>query len=252
LSELNVSETHGMAASCGRCGGEISVGASFCRHCGTEVRVAPKPGGRPSERPSVPTPSTPRERRLPIVAVIAVVLLCAGIGAAAILLLGGRGRSDHQRTSKATGIPGSHAATSTTNTNIATVPATPQETPPAAQAAVVALLGRYQTDYSDHDITGLASAFSAGVVRHGLAASGCTVSKGRAAVLSAYESQFAEGSGSYRLIGLTPQHVALRGSSEAYVSVHYRISPGGSGSVSFTLTREGQQWKIKEVYATCA
>ncbi|HXN40033.1 MAG TPA: hypothetical protein VN892_18530 [Solirubrobacteraceae bacterium] len=183
---------------------------------------------------------------------IAVVLLCAAVGASAILLLGGKGKSDHRRTSQAAATLGSHAATSTTNTNTSTVPTTPQETPHEAQAAVVALLGQYQTEYSDHDIAGLSSAFSAGVVRHGLTASGCTVSKGRAAVLSAYESQFAEGSGTYRLIGLTPQHVELRGSSEAYVNSHYQISPGGSGSVSFTLIHEGQEWKIKQVYATCA
>jgi hypothetical protein len=182
---------------------------------------------------------------------IAVVLLCAGVGAAAILLLDGKGKPSHHRTSQAAATAGSHAATSTTNTNTATVPTTPQETSPAAQAAVVVLLGRYQMDYSDHDIAGLSSVFSAGVVRHGLAASGCTVSKGRAAVLSAYRSQFAEGSGTYRLIGLTPQHVELRGSNESYVSSHYQISPGGSGPVSFTLIHEGQEWKIKQVYATC-
>ena len=183
---------------------------------------------------------------------IAVVLPCAAVGAAAILLLGSNGKSNDHRTSLAAATVGAHAATSATNTSTATVPTTPQETPRAAQAAVVALLRRYQTDYSAHDVAGLTSAFSSGVVRHGLSASGCAVSKGRAAVLSAYESQFAAGSGTYRLIGLTPQDIELRGSTEAYVNSHYQISPGGSGSVSFTLTREGQEWKITQIYATCA
>jgi hypothetical protein len=237
-------------AGCGNCGAQTKVGAAFCPRCGTDLRVRPKPVGGPPGRPSVPTPPTRRERRLPVLAMVAVVLVCAAVGAAAILLFGSNGKSGRYRTSQTAAAVGSHAATSTTNTN--TVPTTPQETPSAAQAAVVALLGRYQTDYSDHDLAALSSAFSAGVVRRGLAASGCTVSKGRAAVLSAYESQFGEGSGRYRLIGLTPPHVELRGSSEAYVDSRYQISPGGSGSVSFTLTREGQEWKIKQIYATCA
>jgi Double zinc ribbon len=237
---------------CGNCGADTKVGAIFCPRCGAELRIRPKPSRRPPDQPSAPTSPTPHGRRLSMVAVIAVVLLCAAVGAGAILLLGGKRKPDHRRTSQTTATVGSHAATSTTNTNIATVPTTPQETPPAAETAVVALLGRYQTDYSAHDIAGLSSAFSADVMRRGLAASGCTVSKGRAAVVSAYESQFAEGSGTYRLIGLTPQHVELRGSSNAYVNVHYQISPGGSGSVSFTLIRERQEWKIKQVYATCA
>jgi hypothetical protein len=271
VSELNVSESHGTTERCTSCGGEISVGASFCRHCGAKihatrsaesvltVRASASPPAvgpttsvalTPPDRPSVPTPPTRRERRFSVVVMVAIVLVCAAIGAAAILLLGSNGKSDRYRTSQAAAAVGSHAAISTTNTN--TVPTTPQETPPAAQAAVVTLLGRYQTDYSDHDLAALSSTFSAGVVRRGLAASGCTVSKGRAAVLSAYESQFAEGSGRYRLIGLTPPHIELRGSSEAYVDSRYQISPGGSGSVSFTLTREGQEWKIKQIYATCA
>lgn len=248
---MNVSEAHGTTERCTRCGGEISVDASFCRHCGSDLRVQPTPGGHPPDRPSAPLPPTRPARRVSVVTMIAIVLLCTAVGVTAILLLGGNGKSDRRRTGQAATTAGSYVGTSTTNANTATVP-TPQETLPAAQAAVVALLGRYQTDYSDHDIAGLSSAFSAGVVRHGLAASGCTVSKGRAAVLSAYRSQFAEGSGTYRLIGLTRQHVELRGSGEAYVSSHYRISPGGSGPVSFTLIHEGHEWKIEQIHATCA
>jgi hypothetical protein len=181
----------------------------------------------------------------------AVALLCAAIGAAAILLLGGKSKSDHRQTSLEAATAGSHAATSAADTSATTAPTTSQEPAPMAQAAVLTLLGRYQADYSAHDVAGLSSAFSSGVVRRGLTAKGCAVSKGRAAVLSAYGSQFAAGSGTYRLIGLTPRDVELRGSSEAYVNSHYQISPGGSGSVSFTLTREGQEWKIRKIYATC-
>jgi hypothetical protein len=143
--------------------------------------------------------------------------------------------------------------------NMPTTPTTP--TAPVApglveqasdRQAIVDVLDAYQSAYSDHNISGLANIFAPEIVRHGLAAGGCIVSKGRSAVLSDYQSQFEEGSGSYKLIGLSEGQVQFEGKTRAHVDAHYQITPGGSGYVNFKFTELGAGWKIGEVYATCA
>jgi hypothetical protein len=131
-------------------------------------------------------------------------------------------------------------------------PTAAAESPSTAKAAVLSLLGSYQAAYSSHDGQGLEDLLSPSVIRHGLTASGCAFSRGKAAVLASYASQFASGSGRYRLLGLTPTAVELRGAAGAHLNSRYDISPGGSGSVSFTFTKEADGWKISQVYATCA
>ncbi len=115
----------------------------------------------------------------------------------------------------------------------------------------MSLLNTYQSAYSDHNISSLSSVFAPHVMRHGLAAGGCTVSHGRAVVLSDYQSQFDEGSGSYRLVGLTQSHVHIETKTAAHINAHYVITPGGSGYVDFRFAELGEGWKISEVYATC-
>jgi hypothetical protein len=116
--------------------------------------------------------------------------------------------------------------------------------------AILGILGEYQSAYSDHNISGLAKIFTPGIVRHGLAAGGCTVSRGRGSVLTDYQSQFEAGSGSYELVGLTSSDIELDG-KRGTLDAHYLITPGGSGYVNFKFAEAGEGWKISEVYATC-
>ncbi len=118
--------------------------------------------------------------------------------------------------------------------------------------AVVGVLDAYQRDYTNHSTSGLGSIFSEKIKRHGLSGSGCSVVEGRQPVLEDYEQQFNAGTGTYTLIGLSPSQVQLSGPSDAEVHSHYEISPGGSGFVNFKLAGNGNEWKISEVYATCA
>ena len=95
----------------------------------------------------------------------------------------------------------------------------------------------YQSAYSDHNISGLAKIFTPGIVRHGLAAGGCTVSRGRGSVLTDYQSQFEAGSGSYELVGLTSERDRAGRQDAGTLDAHYLITPGGSGYVNFQVRR---------------
>lgn len=208
------------------------------------------PPDRPQPR-SLPSsgyepPSGHSGNRVPVAAIVAVVVLVAALGAGAALLLS-RNTSTHHRSADHT----SASAEAPTDES-STVPVANEAAAATSQAAVMALLASYQTAYSNHDAAGLSQLFAPGVVRHGLTASGCRTSTGRAAVLADYESQFADGSGTYHLVGLTTSDVELRGTDAAHVNSHYKITPGGSGYVSFTFAREGNEWKMSQVYATCS
>jgi Prokaryotic RING finger family 1 len=118
--------------------------------------------------------------------------------------------------------------------------------------AVVGVLDAYQRDYTNHSASELGSIFAEKIKRHGLSGSGCSVVEGRQPVLEDYEQQFNDGTGTYTLVGLAPNQVQLSGPDNAEVHSHYEISPGGSGFVNFKLAASGSEWKISEVYATCA
>jgi hypothetical protein len=150
------------------------------------------------------------------------------------------------------------ANTSTTpvaKTTTTTAPAVPAGPTPSEQSsdrqAIMGILSTYQSAYSDHNLSGLSNIFTPNVNRHGLAAGGCTVSRGRSAVLADYQSQFEEGSGSYELMGLSAGEIQLDGKTRAHLDAHYQITPGGSGYVNFKFAELGEGWKISEVYATC-
>lgn len=132
----------------------------------------------------------------------------------------------------------------------------PSSAPAPAEIAsdrqtIVQVLGDYQRAYSEHDLQGLSRIFSPGILRHGLAAGGCVVSRGQNAVLADYESQFAQGSGTYRLVGLSAGQIQLDGPSRAHLHANYEITPGGTGFVNFRFATIDGTWKINEVYATC-
>lgn len=222
------------------------------------------PPDRPQPR-SLPSsgyePPSGRSRNgVPVAAIVAVVVLVATLGAGAALLLS-RNTSTHHRsadhTSASANSPNASGransvGSAASNAESSTVTVASGAAAATSQAAVMALLGPYQTAYSSHDAAGLSQLFSPRVIRHGLTASGCRTSTGRAAVLADYESQFANGSGTYHLVGLTTSDVELSSTDTAHVNSHYEITPGGSGKVSFTFAREGNEWKISQVYATCS
>jgi hypothetical protein len=123
---------------------------------------------------------------------------------------------------------------------------------PADASAVVSDLHSYAAAYTDHSTQALSTIMAPNVQRRGLTASGCTVDHGRRAVLSAYESQFNEGTGPYTLVGLSQGDVQFGSHQTATVKATYRITPGGTGSVSFTLSRTSGSWLIIKIQATCA
>lgn len=173
--------------------------------------------------------------------IAAAVIAFLGIGTGVVVATGGSsarpGTTPAATTGTAAGAPGSSRPT------------------PAEEAgdrrAITQILSTYQSAYSDHDLQGLSSIFSPGILRHGLAASGCVVSRGQRAVLADYESQFAAGSGSYRLIDLSPEEIVLDSKSRAHLHANYVISPGGTGFVNFRFAELGGEWKVSEVDATC-
>jgi hypothetical protein len=71
-------------------------------------------------------------------------------------------------------------------------------------------------------------------------------------VLADYSSQFAEGSGSYQLVGLSLDQIKVDSTTSAHLHANYLITPGGSGWVNFGFAPLGTAWRISEVYATCA
>lgn len=198
-------------------------------------------------RTSVPA-YRPRGLNPTIVLAIAIIALL-GAGAGVVLATSAKSGGAHTNTRTQ---PPASATTPTTSTPTQTTPTGP--TPAEEQhdrTAIMALLGSYQSAYSAHNLAGLASIFSPGITRHGLAAGGCTVARGRDTVLDDYRSQFEEGSGSYRLVGLSGNEIRIDNSTRAQVNAHYEIDPGGSGYVNFRFARLGDDWKVSEVYATC-
>lgn len=195
---------------------------------------------------SSPVRSRNRPGMLALAVMLATVLLGAGAGAvlATGALSGGRRRHAPPTHTKVA-VSGAQTEASSSSAGIA---ASEQ---PADRRAIMALLDAYQKDYSAHAATQLSELFTPDVSRHGLAAGGCVVSHGLAAVRADYESQFAEGSGTYRLVALSEGQIQFSGGVQAAVETHYRIVPGGSGYVNFRFAKQGEGWKIDEIYATC-
>jgi len=200
------------------------------------------PPGYPPSQPPLPPPPRSHNQTVLLVAVIIALL---GIGTGVAVATGALSGSTQPTGST---IP-------ITTTTRGTAPAVPAGPTPAEQTgdrqAIMGVLSAYQSAYSDHDLSGLSNIFAPGIDRHGLAAGGCTVSRGRDAVLADYQSQFEEGSGSYQLVGLSANEIQLDGTTRAHLDSHYQITPGGSGYVNFKFAELGEGWKISEVYATC-
>lgn len=211
---------------------------------GPATQMHPGYGPPPGYPPAQPTPPSPARAGNQAVLVIAVIIALLGIGTGVAVATGAFSNN----------APANTPAAVPAKTPAAT-PVVPAGPTPSEQAgdrqAIMGILSNYQSAYSDHNISGLASIFSPEINRHGLAAGGCTVSRGRSAVLADYQSQFAEDSGSYELIGLSGAEIQLDGKTRAHLNAHYQITPGGAGYVNFKFAELGEGWKISEVYATC-
>ena len=204
----------------------------------------PHPGfGTSPDYPSPqPTPPVPQRSGNQTILAVAVLIALLGIGTGVAV---------------ATGVLSNNAqtnapVTAAANAAAVTVPAAPS---PSEQTndrqAITGTLGVYESAYSDHNIPGLSRVFTPEISRHGLAAGGCTVARGRRAVLADYQSQFAEGSGTYELVGLSESPIQIDSRTRAHLDAHYRITPGGIGYVNFKFAELGKGWRISEVYATC-
>lgn len=203
------------------------------------------PAGYP---PSQPFPPLPPRSGNQVVLVAAVIIALLGIGTGVVVATGAFSSSTDTNTPA---IPTTAVVAHTSSQ----APPAPTGPTPSEQAsdrhAIMGILGAYQSAYSDHDLSGLGNIFTPEINRHGLAAGGCTVSRGRSAVLNDYQSQFEEGSGSYELINLSEGAIQFDSKTRAHLDAHYQITPGGTGYVNFRFAELGEGWKISEVYATC-
>jgi hypothetical protein len=217
----------------------------------TQAYVAPPvyqaaPPARVAYTPPPPEPQQKPAKSLgtsPRTIALAAIVALAGIAAGVTVASGSLSSSGHHTVTVVT----VHQAKGTTGATAIT-PAEERQ----KRGAVVGVLDAYQRDYTNHSASGLDSIFAEKIKRHGLSGAGCSVVEGRQPVLEDYEQQFNDGTGTYTLLGLTPNQVQLSGPNDAEVHSHYEISPGGSGFVNFKLAANGNEWKISEVYATCA
>jgi hypothetical protein len=205
-------------------------------------------GGSAGYPPPRPAPPSPPRSGNQTVLLLAVIIALLGIGTGVAVATGVFSGGAHANTPKTPTTP-TVAASARPQTQTTASPAPSEQA--SDRRAVMSILGTYQSAYSDHDISELSSIFAPAITRHGLASDGCTVSRGRNAVLLNYRSQFEQGSGSYELLGLSPGKIRLDSKTRAHLDSHYRITPGGSGYVNFEFVELGEGWKISEVYATC-
>jgi hypothetical protein len=119
-----------------------------------------------------------------------------------------------------------------------------------AQAnAVIDVLRRYQTAFSNRDPSGLGSLMTPNVTRLGLRPPqpGCQVQSGLQSVVRAEQANFG---GAYRFTNLSPSVVQISGNT-ASVSTAYSITTGGSGPIRFDLVNGPGGWLISRINANC-
>ncbi len=196
----------------------------------------------PYQQPHQQSPQNGGTR--PITIALAALVVVLGIAAGVAVASGSFSSGNHHTTVVTVKEPGHPSQT----TPGSMTPAEEQQ----KRQAIAGVLSNYQTDYSSHNLSGLGGLFADNIKRHGLSAAGCSEVQGKQRVLEDYEQQFSEGSGTYALVGFSPNQVQLHGPNSAEVHSHYEISPGGTGFVNFKFATAGPDWKISEVYATCA
>ncbi|HEV7493333.1 RING finger protein [Baekduia sp.] len=206
----------------------------------------------PPPAPPLPPSSQPSSGRriTPLLAVLLVGGLAAAGAAAAVVAT--QKSNDTTTATTAAPIPTDPPDTTTDDPTPAPGPSpAPAPSPSEQRQAIVGVLREYEAAYSGHEIAGLRAIMVPSVTRHGLRSGGCSDTSGRAAVLETYSEQFATGTGSYTLHGLSPDAVELTG-SRATVPLTYSIGGGGSGSVQFDLHLiPAAAWRISHVGASC-
>ncbi len=204
----------------------------------------PPPGPPPPPPPGPPPP--PRSGNQTVLVAAAIIALL-GIGTGVAVATGVFSSATHViTTTQSTGV----VTTTPPPPTVSTGPTPVEEA--SDRHAIMSVLNTYQTAYSQQDLSSLSEIFSPGIIRHGLAAGGCHISHGRSEVLEDYRSQFAEGTGSYELVGLSANAIQLTSKIKAALHAHYKIEPGSqTGYVNFQFAELGEGWKISEVYATC-
>jgi hypothetical protein len=173
------------------------------------------------------------------IGLIALAVVVA-IAAASVALFGSSGDSSAPERG---GSPGTQAGTDDGGDD------TPAPRPVHKQA-IVAVLRRYATAYTNHDTDNLRFVFTPDVTRHGLAPGGCRDASGRAAVLLQYRGQFDLGTGAYTLHGLGPGAITVDGTS-ASTDLDYSIEGGRNGRISFELARFAGVWRVSHVDTHC-
>lgn len=130
--------------------------------------------------------------------------------------------------------------------------AAPPTSPATDAEQIVAVLHQYAGAYSSHDVAALQAVLSPSVTRFGAGSGGCVHSIGQAAVLADYQAQFAAGTGTYRLVGITARAVTVNSDAgTATVSLTYHIAPVSQGRVNFKLADTPSGWKVTDITATC-
>jgi hypothetical protein len=206
--------------------------------------VSPGYGAPPGYPPPPSAPVSPPRSGNQTILVVAVTIALLGIGTGVVVATGAL--STRTQANTATRFPAANPSAQ----------APPARLIPAEEASdrgtIMSILGDYQNAYSQHEVAALSNLFTPGITRHGLAAGGCRVSHGRSQVLENYQSQFAEGTGAYRLVGFAEDQIQFNGKTQATLDAHYDIEPGNqTGYVNFKFADIGEGWRISEIYATC-
>lgn len=244
----------------------VTAGPGFAAPGSPPVAAGPgyprsgAPGPPPPRSPDRPTDPLPggRRRRGPLIgALVALVaVLLAGGALAAVLLSGDDGGSGVTTTGsvardtspKSDTEPSTVTVTEPSSTQPdAATPAPPPQggASSADREAIRSVLDDYANDFTAKDADALGGLMTADVQREGRGTPDCTQS-GRAEVVEAYRSQFAQGSGPYSL-QTSDDDIDVSGDT-AQIRSTYSTS-GSSDDIGFGLRREGEGWRFTSIDA---
>jgi hypothetical protein len=229
--------------TCPRCGTDAG-GAAWCPKCGLNLRRAPDVPVEPRIAPpppaaAAPVSSAPAPRRSNLVAIAAVVAAVAVAAGAAVVIALQLGRSESSpsaqppvATETVTAIPPAAATPA---------PATEPVLEPAAASVVTAadmegVLLRYETAYSNEDLTELGSLFADDLIRR----NGADPPEDLFQALETYSSQFSVLSNPlYTLSNVSYVPGLDEGAATGvYEITHDAGTVGGEISFHFTLSED--------------
>jgi hypothetical protein len=224
----------------------------------TERRAAPPTAAPPATPPPAPAPPPaqlaaprPAPRRSPALVLVGL-LLVAALVAAGLFGAGVIGGDDDPEQPSTT-LSADDATTTQPEDEPTTTsedPATPTEE--EDQEAIVGVLEGYADAYTARSSDAMRAVLAEDVTRVGLRSGGCSEDTGVDEVITAYEEQWAGGTGTYTLPNLSTDAVQVFG-DEAVAPLTYAFVGGAGGTVTFNLERQddGTSWLISRVEATC-